>query len=198
MEETIAAVIEGAVIIVYTSENTKYLRAFLDRAPGRYGVVRQLNFNSFSRCSTNVPVNQDLELAVRCTGLRTITLILDDENLTLDVFSGDGTSDDGTSDGPVLIPMKPEDLYANFELERLLDCNLLSKIIIEHCNYTSVAEDVVIELGQMLRQAITKKGTRQTVEILRHYGSSTHGYGLINDYQKLIGTDLALVGDNWQ
>lgn len=159
MEETIAAVIEGSVIIIESFDDNVLLRAFLNLAPGRNGVIRQLNFDSFSRCPEGLPVNQDLELAVRCTGLRTIKLTFDEKDLTRNVLI------DETYGYRVQIPKNPEDLYAEYKLERLLDCKMLSLIIITQCGWKSEPEDVVNELGQMLRQAIAKNGIKLIVEI---------------------------------
>lgn len=160
-QETIAVVIEGSQFIVTRLQDHKYLQAFLNAAPGRFELIRQLSFPYFSRFRPEkYSKNQDLELAVKCTGLHTIKSTFHPDPITYFVLHGD------YEDGLTRTACAATVLFDKFRLERLLDCKMLKKIIIEHVDFYSVAAEEAAEgLGQLLQQKFANKAIKQIVEI---------------------------------
>ena len=162
-EETVANFIIASKILVCSYNDNLFLRAFLEAENGRFEQVRQLDLKFFSRYKGNTIENADLELAVQCTGLRIIKLGFHKEELTY--YRLDDDSD-------MLLqcstqPNKAADLFSKYKLERLLDCDMLETIIIEHSGYFSLtAEAVAAELGVMLRGKFAAKVSKQAIEVV--------------------------------
>ncbi|RYN91306.1 hypothetical protein AA0119_g10513 [Alternaria tenuissima] len=162
-EETVVSFIIASKILVCSYNDNLFLRAFLEAEKGRFEQVRQLDFEFFSRYEGNTTKNADLELAVQCTGLRIIKLGFHKEELTYYRL---------VDDSDMLLqcstqPYKATDLFSKYKLERLLDCDMLETIIIEHSGYFSLtAEAVAEELGAMLRGIFGAKVSKQVIEVV--------------------------------
>ncbi|KAF2822980.1 hypothetical protein CC86DRAFT_248850, partial [Ophiobolus disseminans] len=144
-EKTIAVLIEGSTFMVASIHDKNFLQAFLKAAPGRLSLCRQLNFDYFGRFPKGYEKNADLGLAAQCSGLHTIKLTFHYASLTYKVASGD------YEDGLTSVPCSAEDLFERFRLARLLDCQELKVIIIEHTDYyIEAAIQAAESLGQMI------------------------------------------------
>jgi hypothetical protein len=162
-EETVANFIIASKILVCSYNDNLFLRAFLEAENGRFEQVRQLDFEFFSRYKRDTTENADLELAVQCTGLRIIKLGFHKEELTY--YRLDDDSDMWLQCSTQ--PNKAADLFSKYKLERLLDCDMLETIIIEHSGYFSLtAEAVAAELGAMLREKFAAKVSKQAIEVV--------------------------------
>ena len=162
-EETVVNFIITSKILVCSYNDNLFLRAFLEAENGRFEQVRQLDFEFFSRYKGDTTENADLELAVQCTGLRIIKLGFHKEELTY--YRLDDDSDMWLQCSTQ--PNKAADLFSKYKLERLLDCDMLETIIIEHSGYFSLtAEAVAAELGAMLRGKFAAKVSKQAIEVV--------------------------------
>jgi hypothetical protein len=127
--------------------------------PGRVLLVRKLKFDFSSRFKAEkFEKNADLELAVDCKGLRTIQLCLHQKELTYDRMVDQGKMQ---LEATACIADK---LFVKYRLERFLDCDKLSSIIIEHSGYfLEAAEEAAESLGKLLGEKFASK--KQVVEV---------------------------------
>jgi hypothetical protein len=162
MEEGVAVLIEGSKFMVASIHDNTFLRAFLNAAPGRLQLCRNLSFDYFSRFPSGYEKNADLELAAACSGLRTIKLTFHYEPITLLVAEG------AYEDSLTRQPCSAESLFTKFRLNRLLACDMLKTIILEHTSYHSAAGVEALEgLGDLMSQQFAMKDRSQKVNI--HY-----------------------------
>jgi hypothetical protein len=161
MEEAMAAFIEGSTFMVASIQDNMFLQVFLKAVPDRLKLCRQLNFDYFSRFPGHFEKNADLELAAQCTGLHTIKLMLHYDPLT---YMNNTDDEDG---GVGYQPCAAQDLFEQFRLQRLLDCNKLRTIIMEHTVYHVPAAFVAAKnLGDLLTQKFAQRTTTQKVSMV--------------------------------
>jgi hypothetical protein len=160
-EETMAVMIENMEIQVCSIMDNDFIRAFLAAGPDRFRLVRQLNFDYFSRFpAEKFEKNADLELAVDCKGLRTIKLGFHQTQLTYSLMV------DQWQMRFKITPHPADKLFSKYRLERLLECDKLSTIIIEHFGtFMEAAEEAAENLGKLLEQKFASKGQKQVVEV---------------------------------
>ncbi|KAG9186082.1 hypothetical protein G6011_02638 [Alternaria panax] len=160
-EETVVSFINASKFLVCSYDDNLFLHAFLKAVDGRFEQVRQLDLEFFSRYKGDTTENADLELAVKCTGLRTIKLGFHKEELTFYLLEDEYEMQCSTQ------PCAATDLFSKYKLERLLDCGMLVTIIIEHSGYFSeAAEEAAAELGRMLEQKFAAKASKQVVGVV--------------------------------
>lgn len=134
-------------------DDNKYFKEFLSAAPRRYALVRHLSFKYFSRCPRDVAVNQDVELAIDCTGLHTVKLNLHRDEITA------GALDHS-------FPDVIESLWDRFKLHRLLDCRKLKKVILGGQGpNTSEAQEARLNLGKYIKAKFATKVTAHEIKV---------------------------------
>ncbi|KAF2846720.1 hypothetical protein T440DRAFT_540784 [Plenodomus tracheiphilus IPT5] len=150
-EEIIAATLEETTYVICSINDNKKLRAFLDALPRRYASIRCLSFAYFCRFPSDLEQNQDLELAILCTGLHTIKMTFHVDTL-VDYSIGEA--------------LKPEGLFEYYKLERLLYCDKL-RVIVFHCIglWHPAMFPVAKKLGTMLVEKFAEKPAKQAVMV---------------------------------
>ena len=160
-EEIVAVVIENSTFMVASFADNTFLQAFLGAVPGRLQLCRQLNFDYFGRFP-GFDKNADLELAVMCSGLHTIELTFHYDTLTWNKLVGGDYYDEIFE----RCPRPVEELFDAFRLKRLLDCDMLQTVIIEHVGgEVDAAVRAAQGLGDLLIKGFGKKVPKQVVEV---------------------------------
>jgi hypothetical protein len=160
-EEIIAVFVEGSKFMVASINDNTFLQTFLKAAPGRLELCRDLSFDFFSRFPSRYEKNADLELAVLCSGLRTIKLTFHFEPLTYFVMSNE---DNMTLSRRA---RSPDQLSEHFKLQRLLDCRSLKSITIEQNSEVVEAVRAANDLGELIRIKFSQLSPPQHVGV--HY-----------------------------
>ena len=159
IEECIALVLEISQLQFVSLYDNKLLRAFLDAFPGRWNHVRHLSFNLFSRLPEGSAVNQDLELAVVCNGLRTLKFGFRVSDLTT------WDMEEGTEE-VARRACEADQLFTKYKLGRLLDCDKLDEIIIHQAYVSSTAADEAAErLCAFLEDNFARKSPTQKIVV---------------------------------
>ncbi|KAI4667439.1 uncharacterized protein J4E79_002126 [Alternaria viburni] len=162
-DETVATVIENSQMMICSYADNQFARAFLTVGPSRFDLVRHLDFRFFSRFNEEFGVNADLELAFECKGLRTIKLNFHCSDLIrLEIEDGyDYYEDDFTR-----YPAEGEELFNKYKLARILDCDALNAVIIEHSGcYCRMAVEAAEGLGKIIEQKFAGKVPKQIVKL---------------------------------
>ncbi|KAI4914791.1 hypothetical protein J4E90_004824 [Alternaria incomplexa] len=162
-DETVATVIGNSQMMICSYADNQFARAFLAAEPSRFDLVRHLDFRFFSRFKEEFGVNADLELAFECKGLRTIKLNFHCSDLIrLEIEDGyDYYEDDFTR-----YPAEGEELFNKYKLARILDCDALNAVIIEHSGcYCRMAVEAAEGLGRIIEQKFAGKVPKQIVKL---------------------------------
>lgn len=153
-DETVAAFIRCNAFRIFSIFDNSFLSEFL--ASTEYGPrqVRELVFRNFDffpdydrDTDEWIPVNSDLELAVHCTGLRTLRITLGRRFLGTSVFK-----DSILTYQPHSIDM----LVTKYRLRRLLDCHHLDKVSFRGLHYGHNPEPVLQDLANWVQAEFAK------------------------------------------
>ncbi|KAH7081247.1 hypothetical protein BKA63DRAFT_599618 [Paraphoma chrysanthemicola] len=125
-DEIIGVYLRNSMFMVAAFEDNRFLDGFLQTVKKGYESVRSIHFAFFDCFRADFPENADLELAVRCTGIRTIRITFHTSRLTIWVLEGDYDLDGLTG-----YPRPVDEIWSHYRLARLLDCKMLKEVIIE-------------------------------------------------------------------
>jgi hypothetical protein len=162
-EETLAVVIEGSNLLVATLTDSNSLQSFLEAAPGRLGLCRELKFRYQDNRRWWPEKDADLELAGRCPNLRKIHLSFSRPLTRLSREKANGYY-------PNHRVSIANSLMKHFKLERLLDCQSLESIRISHHSRSwSDAKWAAEEIGKLLNQKFAEKRPKQVITVQSHW-----------------------------
>jgi hypothetical protein len=125
MSETTGVFVRNSEFMIASYNDNLLLDGFLKTVLKGYGAIRSIHFAFFDCFPEGFPQNADLELAVRCTGLRTIKIRFHSTRLIVWVLLGD--YDDGLTSRPRRI----DEMWAHYKFARLLECVNLQNLIVE-------------------------------------------------------------------
>ncbi|CBY02086.1 hypothetical protein IAQ61_006673 [Plenodomus lingam] len=152
MEEAVTVLLENNAFAVNRISANEELRAFLSESPGRFALLRHLYFGFFDCFPQGLAVNRDVELAVACPGLRTLTVVFHVKHLT-DLVIEDGVA--------ARKARGAEELWERYLLQPLVECGRLERIVVELLGYyNEEAVEAVKGLREKLVKAFSEKGGR--------------------------------------
>ncbi|KAF1915768.1 hypothetical protein BDU57DRAFT_450389 [Ampelomyces quisqualis] len=143
--ETIGVYLRGSKFMVASFLDNRLLDGFLQTAPKAYEAIRSIHF-AFFDCYPGPEMfekNSDLELAVRCTGLRSVKLTFHMSRLC-DLVKRD-PYDDGE-----YYPRSVEDMWTYYKLARLMDCENLENVDIQRKGRSRRAVECGVTVSQDL------------------------------------------------
>ncbi|KAF9691493.1 hypothetical protein EKO04_010237 [Ascochyta lentis] len=115
--ETVRTFLRGTMFVSSSIADNNSLTGFLALIPGGFASIRGLYFDYFGRLPPNVAQNMDLELAVRCTGLRELKILMHND---------------------VLASRPAQVAWTYYYFNRLLDCGNVGKVTIATMGYYNV------------------------------------------------------------
>jgi hypothetical protein len=105
--------------------DNRFLDNLLQAMSKGHKAILSVHFAFFDCYPSGFPKNADLELAVRCTGLRTIKLTFHSTRLFARVFMGENEG------GFTSCPRPTDEMWSHYKFDRLLDCMNLQNVVIE-------------------------------------------------------------------
>jgi hypothetical protein len=155
MSETIGVFVRGSEFLIASFIDNRFLDRFLQTMSKGYEAIRSVHFAFFDCFPSGFPQNSDLELVVRCTGLRTIKITFHATRLITWVLEGD------YDDGLTSYPRPVDEMWSHYKFDRLLDCMNLQNIIIQRKGRTIDAALKASEnLGERIKAEYTQKHQR--------------------------------------
>jgi hypothetical protein len=155
-DEVLAAYLRVHQFWFFNRYDNSNFRVMLGLIPNGYSHVRELHFEGFgyfhnqNHIGKMVEKNEDLELAVACTGLQTIRFVFkDNRHLCNEFFPARLLH--------VVKRKTVDELVREYHLRRLLDCRKLVEIQIYNV-YRQI--EVVQDLADWIRSEFAKKGQR--------------------------------------
>ncbi|KZM21267.1 uncharacterized protein EKO05_0011496 [Ascochyta rabiei] len=141
--ETIKIFLRGTTFGSSSTADNECLTGFLGSVPGGFASIRGLYFDCFG-LSLKTPRKTDLELAVRCTCLRELTLLMHEY---------------------VLARSSAQDIYTDYNFNRLLDSGSVGKVSIITVSYceAAVTEQAARDLAFLIEDGFRSRG--RTVQV---------------------------------
>jgi hypothetical protein len=155
MSETTGVFVRNSEFMIASYNDNLLLDSYLKTVPKGYEAIRLIHFAFFDCFPEGFPQNADLELAVRCTGLRTIKIRFHSTRLIVWVLLGD------YDDGLTCRPRRIDEMWAHYKFARLLECVNLQNLIIERkgCNLDAALE-ASENLGIRIQEEYLRKNQR--------------------------------------
>jgi hypothetical protein len=141
MSETTGVFVRHSEIMVASFNDNRLLDGFLQTMSKGYEAIRTVHFAFFDCFPKGFDKNADLELAVRCTGLRTIKVRFHSSQLITWVLEGD------YDDGPTAYARSVDEMWAHYKFARLMECMNLQTVIIERKSRTM---DAALQVSELL------------------------------------------------
>jgi hypothetical protein len=155
MSETTGVFVRNSQFMIASYNDNLLLDGFLKTMPKGYEAIRSIHFAFFDCFPEGFPQNADLELAVRCTGLRNIKMRFHSTRLITWVLLGN------YNDGLTSCPRRIDNMWAHYKFARLLDCVNLETLIIERKGHNlEVALEVSENLGVRIQEEYLLKHQR--------------------------------------
>lgn len=143
--ETVQEFLRSTKFVSSSIDNNTALTEFLGSVPGGFECVRELYFDYFSRLKSTAMHNMNLELAVRCTSLRELKIMMHNLEMGLRTVQA---------------------AWTYYIFDRLLGCRCLIKVTIYTMGwYDPVATGNTLDLSVLIEQGFAALGQTVVVEV---------------------------------
>lgn len=160
-EETLGVFLRNTNFLMHNIAQNRFFDAFLTKVDG-FRSIRTLSFGYFDCFPSGFERNADLELAARCPGLQELSSSFHANQL--EIFE-----DEAGDPSFGLLPREPDEMWSHYRMDRLLDCEQLEVIKINHKGWRSNANTVFAAEGlatRIAREFLVRKGRVVGAEIM--------------------------------